>query len=164
MSIVSIRSHLFFFSSCGTVFVTTSFFSWLPFSFSMALPLKMPWVTMAMASRAPCSITTSAALTSVPQVSAISSTMIATRSRTSPTSTMRETSFGRARSLWISAKPRSSPSAIEVALSFVNALVSCLSTESECPYLFAPPASGLTITQSLTGRLSLIHLSVLGSA
>ena len=31
-------------------------------------------------------------------------------------------------------------------------------------YLFAPPASGLTMTALLTSRFSLIHLSVLGSA
>nr|POE46921.1 hypothetical protein CFP56_00253 [Quercus suber] len=116
MSIVSMRLHSFFFSACGTVLVTTSLRSWLPFSFSIAFPDRMPCVTMAIASRAPCSMTTSAALTSVPHVSAMSSTMIAMRSRTSPTSTMRDTSFGRARSLWIRAKPRSSPSAIDVAL------------------------------------------------
>ena len=31
-------------------------------------------------------------------------------------------------------------------------------------YLFAPPASGLTMTHSFTFKLSLIHLNVLGSA
>jgi hypothetical protein len=55
-------------------------------------------------------------LTSVPQVSAMSSTRMATLSSTSPTSTMRETSLGRARSLWMRAKPRSRRSAIDVAL------------------------------------------------
>ena len=36
--------------------------------------------------------------------------------------------------------------------------------EVALPYLFAPPASGLTTTQSETSRLLRIHLSVLGSA
>ena len=33
-----------------------------------------------------------------------------------------------------------------------------------CSYLFAPPASGLTITAFETSRFSLIHRNVLGSA
>jgi len=116
MSIVSIRSHSAFFQSCGTVFVTTSFVSCEALIVSMALPLRMPWVTMAMADFAPWLMTTSAALQRVPHVSAMSSTMIATLSLTSPTRTMRETSLGRARSLWMRAKPKSRPSAIDVAL------------------------------------------------
>ena len=52
----------------------------------------------------------------VPQVSAMSSTRMATLSTTSPTSTMRPTTLGRGRSLWIRAKPRSRRSAIAVAL------------------------------------------------
>ena len=58
----------------------------------------------------------SAAFAKVPQVSAMSSTIIAVRPVTSPTRTIRETSFGRARSLWMRAKGRSRRSAMEVAL------------------------------------------------
>jgi hypothetical protein len=116
MSIVSIRSQSSFLSSCGTVLVTTIFLSLLPFNASIALPLKMPCVTMASTSLAPSAMSTSAALTSVPQVSAISSTRIAVLPSTSPTSTILETSLGRVRSLCMSAKPRFKPSAIDVAL------------------------------------------------
>ena len=35
---------------------------------------------------------------------------------------------------------------------------------SRLPYRFAPPASGLTTTQSVTSKLLRIHLKVLGSA
>ena len=67
MSIVSIRSQTSFFASWGTVLVTTIFLSLLPFRASMAFPLKMPWVTIAIASLAPpWSIKTLAALTRVP--------------------------------------------------------------------------------------------------
>lgn len=58
----------------------------------------------------------SAALTSVPQVSAMSSTRMAVLDATEPTRTMRETSLGRARSLCMRAKFRSRRSAMEVAL------------------------------------------------
>lgn len=116
ISIISILLHRPSLSPSGTVFVTTTLLNLLPFKVSMAFPERMPWVTMATTSRAPCAITVSAALTRVPHVSAMSSTRIAVRSWTSPTSTMRLTSLGRGRSLWIRAKPRSSLSAIEVAL------------------------------------------------
>lgn len=56
----------------------------------------------------------------VPQVSAMSSTRMATLSTTSPTSTILPTTLGRGRSLWISAKPRSRRSAIDVALSHIS--------------------------------------------
>jgi hypothetical protein len=55
-------------------------------------------------------------LARVPQVSAMSSTRMQVMSLTEPTRTMRETSLGRARSLWMRAKGRSRRSAIEVAL------------------------------------------------
>lgn len=116
ISIISILLHRPSLSPSGTVFVTTTLLNLLPFKVSMAFPERMPCVTMATTSRAPCAITVSAALTKVPHVSAMSSTRIAMRSWTSPTSTMRLTSLGRGRSLWIRAKPRSSLSAIEVAL------------------------------------------------
>lgn len=116
ISIISILLHRPSLSPSGTVFVTTTLLSLLPFKVSMAFPERMPWVTMATTSRAPCAITVSAALTRVPHVSAMSSTRIAMRSWTSPTSTMRLTSLGRGRSLWIRANPRSSLSAMEVAL------------------------------------------------
>ena len=58
----------------------------------------------------------SAALQNVPQVSAMSSTRIATLPLTSPTSTIDATSFAFLRSLWIRAKSTFSLSAIEVTL------------------------------------------------
>ena len=76
----------------------------------------MPCVTIATTSRAPCAITVSAAFANVPHVSAMSSTRRAILSCTSPTSTIRETSLGRGRSLWIRANWRSRRSAMEVAL------------------------------------------------
>lgn len=117
------RSQSSFLSSWGTVLVTTIFLSLLPLRASMAFPLRIPCVTMASASLAPSEISTSAALTSVPQVSAMSSTKIAVLPRTSPTSTIRETSLGRVRSLWMRANPRFKPSAIEVALPLVSTAI-----------------------------------------
>lgn len=58
----------------------------------------------------------SAAWQIVPHVSAMSSTRMATRSVTSPTSTMRSTSFAFFLSLWIRAKSTFNLSAIEVTL------------------------------------------------
>lgn len=116
ISIISILLHRPSLSPSGTVFVTTTRLNLLPLRVSMAFPERMPWVTMATTSRAPCAMTVSAAFTKVPHVSAMSSTRIAMRSWTSPTRTMRLTSLGRGRSLWIRANPRSSRSAIEVAL------------------------------------------------
>lgn len=116
MSMVTILSHSFFFSSCGTVLVTTRCFSWLLLILLIASPLRIPCVTIAMADVAPFSMTTSAALHRVPQVSAMSSTMIAVRPFTLPTKTIRLTSFGRARSLWMSANSVLRLSAIAVAL------------------------------------------------
>lgn len=58
----------------------------------------------------------SAAWQIVPQVSAMSSTRIATRSVTSPTRTIRSTSFAFFLSLWIRAKSTFNLSAIEVTL------------------------------------------------
>ncbi len=127
------------------------------------LPLKMPCVTIAMTSRAPCSLTVAAAFLQrdlwsaplcplimftlvwcfhsayarVPQVSAMSSTNMATLSTTSPTSTIRPTTFGRGRSLWMRAKPRSRRSAIDVALGDVLARPG-----SQCPMgAFLPPST-----------------------
>ena len=116
ISITLSRSQISIFPCSGTVFVTTTLLSLLLFRVSIALPLKIPCVTIATTSRALCAMTVSAAFTSVPQVSAMSSTRIAILFSTSPTSTMRDTSFGRARSLWIRAKPRSRRSAMDVAL------------------------------------------------
>ncbi len=116
ISITRSSPHLSILSPSGTVFVTTTLDNLLLFKVSMALPDRIPCVTIATTSRALCAMTVSAALTSVPQVSAMSSTRMATLSSTSPTSTMRETSLGRARSLWMRAKPRSRRSAIDVAL------------------------------------------------
>lgn len=103
--------------------MTTTRLSLLPFSVSIALPLRMPCVTIATTSCAPFPIKVSAALTKVPHVSAMSSTRMAMRSWTSPTRTMRETSLGRGRSLWIRAKPTSRRSAREVALGWVGQLL-----------------------------------------
>lgn len=103
----------------------------------------------------------------VPQVSAMSSTRMATLSTTSPTSTIRPTTLGRGRSLWIRAKPRSRRSAIDVALKgsqFLRPLRAQLSSSKQITDLFAPPASGLTMTISCPVRFSLIHRSTLGSA
>lgn len=65
---------------------------------------------------APWFLSVSAALASVPQVSAMSSIRIAILSLTSPTKTMEPTTFGLGRSLWISAKAQPKRSAIAVAL------------------------------------------------
>jgi len=165
MSMVTILSHSFFFSSWGTVLVTTRCFNWLLLILLIASPLRIPCVTIAMADVAPFSMTTSAALHSVPQVSAMSSTMIAVRPFTLPTKTMRLTSFGRARSLWMSANSVLRLSAIAVALNVLLARISLVARlRLGLPYLFAPPASGETITQSLADKFSRIHLRVLGSA
>lgn len=117
-SIVSNFSHRPFFSSCGTVFVTTTRLSLLAFSVSIALPLRMACVTMARTSEAPCSAQSFAAVASVPHVSAMSSTRIAMREDTVPTRTILLISLGRGRSLWIRAKGASRRSAMEVALEF----------------------------------------------
>ena len=69
-------------------------------------------------SLAPCSMSVLAAFAKVPHVSAISSTRIQVLFTTFPTSTILETSFGRARSLWMMANWRSRRSAIEAALQF----------------------------------------------
>ena len=58
----------------------------------------------------------SAAWQTVPQVSAISSTKMATRSLTSPTRTMRSTSLAFFLSLWMRAKSTFSRSAMDVTL------------------------------------------------
>lgn len=58
----------------------------------------------------------SAAWQMVPHVSAMSSTRMATRSLTSPTSTIRSTSLAFLRSLWMSANSTFSRSAMEVTL------------------------------------------------
>ena len=58
----------------------------------------------------------SAAWQMVPHVSAMSSTRMATRSVTSPTSTMRSTSLAFFRSLWMRAKSTLSRSAMDVTL------------------------------------------------
>ena len=63
----------------GTVLVTTKADRTLPFSVSIAFPERIPWVTRARTSLAPCSLSTEAALTRVPQVSAISSYKLSQR-------------------------------------------------------------------------------------
>lgn len=168
ISITLNLSHLSPLSPNGTVFVTTTLLNLLLFSVSIAFPDKIPCVTIATTSRALCAMTVSAALTSVPHVSAMSSTRIAILFSTSPTRTMRETSLGRARSLWMRAKPRSRRSAMDVALHNHQPLSSLLLSgeagNGNETYRFAPPASGLTTTQSSTLKFSRIHRSVLGSA
>ena len=95
----------------------------------------------------------------------MSSTMIAMRPFTLPTKTMRLTSFGRARSLWMRANSVLRLSEIAVALGSLLVMKYLIARLLLCmTYLFAPPASGETITQSLADRFSRIHLRVLGSA
>ena len=82
----------------------------------------------------------------VPHVSAMSSTRMAVRLETSPTRTMDATSFARFLSLWMSANPMLSLSAIAVTR-------------------LAPPASGDTITASWKlSTCSWIHRMNAGSA
>lgn len=100
---------------------------------------------MASTSFAPCSFSVDAALSSVPHVSAMSSTRIAILSLTSPTRTIRPTTLGRGLSLWMSAKGTSRRSAMDVAR-------------------LAPPASGETMTSDETSRFSETHLRTEGSA
>ncbi|KAH3679785.1 hypothetical protein WICPIJ_008519 [Wickerhamomyces pijperi] len=106
--------------------------------FLMALPDKIPCVTMAMTDLALFSSKTSAALAKVPQVSAISSTIIQILSVTSPTSTILDTSLALALSLWIKAKFKSKRSAKPAAL-------------------LAPPASGEMMIASSKLTVSRIH-------
>ena len=119
MSITSILLHRTWFSPCGSVFVTISFSSALFVTFSSASPLRIPCVTIAYTLVAPPSARCCAAKHSVPHVSAMSSTRIATLSFTCPTSTIRETELAFFRSLWNSAKSTPSRSAIDVALSHI---------------------------------------------
>ena len=70
----------------------------------MAGPEKIPWVKIAETLLAPAEKSLSAAWQIVPQVSATSSTRIATRPFTYPTSTIRSTSLAFFGSLWIKAK------------------------------------------------------------
>lgn len=82
----------------------------------------------------------------VPQVSAISSTKIATLSFTSPTRTIEATSLAFLRSLWIKANSTFNLSAIDVTR-------------------LAPPASGETIMEFRHSVMfSLIHFRTAGSA
>ena len=117
MSITSILLHRSWFVPCGSVFVTISFSSALFVTLSSAFPLRIPCVTIAYTCDAPPSARCRAAKHSVPHVSAMSSTRIATLSFTCPTSTIRETELAFFRSLWNSAKSTPSRSAIDVALS-----------------------------------------------
>ena len=112
---------------------------------SIAFPDRIPCVTIATTSWAPCFLSVCAAFTRVPQVSAISSTRIAILFWTSPTKTILLTSFGRERSLWIRAKFRSRRSAIAVALPWPLEQANSQNTLKDA-YLFAPPASGETMT------------------
>lgn len=66
------------------VFVTTNASNEQLAILSVAGPVKMPWVKIAYTLKAPASLNFSAAMQIVPQVSAISSTNIATLSLTSP--------------------------------------------------------------------------------
>lgn len=72
-------------SSCGMVFVTTTASKHALLMRWMAGPEKIPCVRIAYTFVAPASTSLSAAWTIVPQVSAMSSTKMATRSLTSPT-------------------------------------------------------------------------------
>lgn len=78
--------------------------------------LSTPCVTIAITLSAPHSDNLSAANAKVPQVSAMSSTKMATFPCTFPTSTILDTSFAFLRSLWNRAKSTFSRSANEVAL------------------------------------------------
>lgn len=123
--------------SCGIELVTTTASKQALLILEMAGPEKMPCVSMAYTLVAPASkslnwstrcvkvallgerivgIYLSAAWQMVPQVSAMSSTKMATRSLTSPTRTMAATSLAFFRSLWISAKSTLRRSAIDVTL------------------------------------------------
>ena len=111
----------------------------------------------------------SAAWQMVPQVSAISSTKMATRSLTSPTRTIAATSFAFFRSLWMRAKSTFKRSAIDVTLNcwMVNLNDKEMHQHErwERDYLLAPPASGETMMQLRhSGMFSLIHLRTAGSA
>src|ERR1700676_1409533 len=83
---------------------------------SMALPLNIPWTTIAYTVVAPFWRNISAALARVPHVSAISSMTMPTLPFTWPTRVILETSFARSRSLWMNANGRSRRSATAVAL------------------------------------------------
>lgn len=115
-------------SSCGIVLVTTTASKQALLILEIAGPEKIPWVKIAYTFVAPASISFSAAWQIVPQVSAMSSTRMATLSLTSPTRTIEATSFAFWRSLWMSANSTLRRSAIEVTR-------------------LAPPASGETITE-----------------
>lgn len=122
----------------------------------------------------------SAAWQMVPQVSAMSSTRMATRSLTSPTRTMRSTSLAFFLSLWMRAKSTFRRSAMDVTLDgeqekkTLNTRLNCTPVKSnfcaslhhrQQPYRFAPPASGDTIIQFFhSGIFSLIHFRTAGSA
>lgn len=122
-----IFEHSFIFWSCGMVLVTTKASKVAALIRGIAGPENMPCVKMAYTLEAPASDNFWAAWQTVPHVSAISSTRMAVRSRTSPTSTIEATSLAFLRSLWMRAKSTFKRSAIEVTL-------------------LAPPASGDTIT------------------
>lgn len=126
----------------------------------------------------------SAAWQIVPHVSAMSSTRMATRSFTSPTRTMRSTSFAFFLSLWMRAKSTFNLSAMEVTLQSKRSPVRASLPRQMCQttsrgnnktaqdhwemvpeYLLAPPASGETIVHVFqSGIFSLIHFSTAGSA
>ena len=105
---------------------------------------KIPCVTSANTRSAPLSFRRSAAKSSVPHVSAMSSIKTAILSFASPTRTMRDTSLAFLRSLWKRAKSTPSWSAIDVAR-------------------FAPPASGDTITTRLISSISRMYCRAAGS-
>ncbi|KAH3681292.1 hypothetical protein WICPIJ_007753 [Wickerhamomyces pijperi] len=100
---------------------------------------------MEMTSLAPLSNKVSAALTKVPQVSAISSIRIQILSVTSPTRTILDTSLAFWRSLWIKAKFKSNLSAVEATL-------------------LAPPASGETKMAFFKSMLCFKYSKTDGSA
>ena len=136
--------------------MTTRAWRTLPFSVSMALPDRMPWVTSARTDLAPFSLSTAAAFTRVPQVSAMSSVVCQLSIYLASTAealtnengdlvldttdknldacqppsphfgfkafklTMRPTTLGLGRSLWIRAKAVLRWSAIDVALYHVS--------------------------------------------
>ncbi|KAH3669402.1 hypothetical protein OGAPHI_001523 [Ogataea philodendri] len=145
ISIISSLGHTSAMAVKGIEFVHTIFSNdpWL--ILGIAWPLKIPWVTMATTDLAPFSKSRSDALHNVPHVSAMSSTKTHTLPVTSPTRTMRLTSFALARSLWIKANGVSSLSASEATR-------------------LAPPASGDTITRSVVDSFKFIYFSTSGSA
>ena len=86
-------------SRTGTLFVQTS--SVISDSLSRWMPrsLRAAWLTQAMISFAPCSLSSLAAAVSVPAVSVRSSTRITERPSTSPMRVVAETSVGLLRRL-----------------------------------------------------------------